>query len=917
MTPPTPAAANSRILFTTPVHIAFWLLVNPSGWRRALNEIDPTLPVDFSIASLSPQQRKNALLRRFLLQNYLRLIILCTGVVVTTLSLMGASRSVIIQSTLLTFSYSLILPLVMGSAFGIGSAIIFGGTAALGIGLLARQTDMFYLPISIAAGLTGCMLLNRSPGIRSFFKGRELIGLFTGIFSAILFLYLGLSILSGKVFGFMVGSPGTQTISVNAAILLAITAGIVYMVFFSISLAAKSRNSFRRSLPVGAVAGSILAAGYYLFVRSEPNSPLFLISAAVSGSLLLFLLFSLPWLTTNWAGGPQAAAVAAALVTGSSWVGLSNYLVIDYTFDPKNHLWSILAITATLSLSLWRPLLFLPFISIWNNFLYSLEHLKPSGPLRYFRHHSVFWDEAQLFPWPGLEEYLLLQAERDPLEYEKTSVLLANTRQRRIVQRVEIELITRKYEACRDVQGIANVHRYTQSKFIDGPAAVILRTFNQISHDTESALNLPTAYQSRLALGRLRSDLNLFQRELIFTNHPYTQWFTSVLGKWDAILDRHIDRLTREATFYQEISNPYICGVPLNNEQEVFVGRTDIMARIERLLTDPNRPPLHLYGQRRMGKTSLVLNLDHYLPSSIVCVFLDGQALGGYRNTGEVFSFISQEVQSRVYRQHGLKLPAISVDSDSVSLYSQIVAWIDKVESILASRNLYLLTMMDEFEALESSFRDPQLKAQDFLGLSRFVIQHRPHLKTMFVGSHSLDEIGMWSTFLFNAQVVKMGRLAHAEALQLIENPVKNFSLRYEPDASQRIVTLTDGHPHLVQSICFELVMLKNEQPPGQRFLVTQSDVEEAAKRSLSSISFFFADIRNAQINPETTAILDYLADKGEGGTATYDEWSVRFPRNLDDHLALAMKRDLIEPVDGAYKFQVEMIRRWFAERPF
>lgn len=908
---------HTKPRFTTPIHVAFWLLVNPSGWRKALDEIDPTLPIDFSIASLNPQQLKNRLLWRFLLYNYLLLITMSTLGVLLVLKLNGTPEPVIIQSIWLALGYSLILPPVMGYAFGVGSGMVYGGLIALGVGLLARQTDFFFLPVSIAGGLTGCGLLNRSRDIRSLFRGRKFIGLLAGFVSAGLLLSLGVLIISGKVLGISPGNPGGEPLNNPSAQFIAITSGVLYAIMFTAAVAAKAHKLFWRSLPAGVIAGITLAISYYLFVRSDENTAIFLISAAIGAGLLMFLLFSIPWLLTNWVGGPQAAAVAAAVVTGVSWVRLGSYLVVDYSENQGNYFWALLTVGICLLFSTWRPILLLPIISVWNNLLYSLERGRKTGPLKFFRLHSVFWEEGQLIHWPGLDEFLLLQAERDPLEYEKNAVVLAHTTQRGIVQRVEIELITRKFEECADVFSIAEVYRYTQSKFLDGPAAIILRTFYQMSRDAESALNLPTVYQSRLAFGRLLSDLNLFQRELFFSNHPYTQWFTSVLASWDRIIAAHINQLAQESSFLQEIVNPYICGMPLNNEQEVFVGRTDIMARIERLLTDPNRPPLHLYGQRRMGKTSLLLNLDRYLPSSMICVFLDGQALGGYRDTGEVFAYIIEEIRSKTYRQHGLKLPRLQLDEDSTSDFSRISKWVDTVEKVLAGQNLFILAMLDEFEALTSALQDSKLKAQDFLGLARFMIQHRPHFKSLYVGSHSLDEIGLWSTLLFNAQVVKVGRLAPVETLRLIENPVKNFNLKYDPMASQRILNLTSGHPHLVQSVCFELVMIKNEQPSSRRFLVTLPDVEEAAKRSSSSISFFFADIRGKQINPETMSMLDYLADKGENEVIARDEWAARFPRHFDRNLALALKRDLVEQVNGGYKFQVEMIRRWFAERPF
>jgi hypothetical protein len=409
----------------------------------------------------------------------------------------------------------------------------------------------------------------------------------------------------------------------------------------------------------------------------------------------------------------------------------------------------------------------------------------------------------------------------------------------------------------------------------------------------------------------------LFQRELILSPKKHTARYNRVTAIWDGVIESSIGQLAREASFQQEIDNPYICGMPLNSQQEVFVGRADIMARLERLLMDPYRPPLHLYGQRRMGKTSLLLNLDHYLPSSIISVFFDGQGVSGYLESTDLYLYFITEIRIQAQKQRAIDLPPLTLRENSTGNFAQISAWVDRAEAILADNGAFVLFMVDEFEALETLVRNSQLLAQEYLGLTRFILQHRTHFKLLFVGSHSLDEVGAWATFLFNAQVVKIGRLAPEETMRLIEHPVKNFPLKYEPTASQHILSLTRGHPHLVQSICYELVMLKNEQSSEQRFIVTEVDVEEAAKRTLVSSSFFFVDIRGPQINPSTAAMLDHLADMGPGALISQEEWVVRFPDNFDANLSLALKRDLIEEYNGWYRFQVEMIRRWFAYRPF
>ena len=63
--------------------------------------------------------------------------------------------------------------------------------------------------------------------------------------------------------------------------------------------------------------------------------------------------------------------------------------------------------------------------------------------------------------------------------------------------------------------------------------------------------------------------------------------------------------------------------------------------------------------------------------------------------------------------------------------------------------------------------------------------------------------------------------------------------------------------------------------------------------------------------------MLDHLSSLGPEGSISRDEWARCFPENFEANLALALKRDLVEDENGFYHFQVEMIRRWFAYRPF
>jgi hypothetical protein len=206
------------------------------------------------------------------------------------------------------------------------------------------------------------------------------------------------------------------------------------------------------------------------------------------------------------------------------------------------------------------------------------------------------------------------------------------------------------------------------------------------------------------------------------------------------------------------------------------------------------------------------------------------------------------------------------------------------------------------------------LDEEAVLGMLRHLIQHRPRFKVLLAGSHTLDELQHWASYLINVQVVHVSYLKEDEARQIIERPVKDFPLCYEPDAGQRILAFTRGHPFLVQLLCAEIVALKNEQPPAMRRLACLADVEAAIPKALSHGSFFFIDIQQNQVDAAGLALLRFLAAHGEGAIVSRERLAHQCPGDLDITLDLLARRELIEPADQGYRFQVELIRQWFAQ---
>jgi hypothetical protein len=484
------------------------------------------------------------------------------------------------------------------------------------------------------------------------------------------------------------------------------------------------------------------------------------------------------------------------------------------------------------------------------------------------------------------------------------------------IQARRLEADIRTLEEAKTVQAIGSIHGSITPSELPDPISVLLRRFSRISQSVDAALRQESSYNQRQVLKSVEDRLDSLLMEISRTNERDAVRFRPIAAGWRLILNNYIRELTETAELRQEIDSPYITGNPLTDQQVIFVGRTDISIRIEQLLADRRRPPLLLYGQRRMGKTSLLLNLGRMLSTTIVPLFVDLQGAPSQANghAGFLYNLARAMIDSANEQRHML-LPALSRDELMQDPFTRFNEWLDEVEKVLGQNTALLI--LDEFEALDHAFDENRFDPVRVLGMLRHLIQHRPRFKVLLAGSHTLDELQRWSSYLINVQVLKIGYLKEAEARQLVEHPVEDFALRYEPAASQRVLNLTRGHPFLVQLLCEELVALKNEQEPAQRRLATLTDVEAAVLEALDHGRLFFSDIQQNQIDKVGVDLLIYLAAQGAGAVLSPKALEKRAPpQNGFSHaLDLLLQRDLIEPVGNGYRFQVELIRRWFAQQ--
>jgi hypothetical protein len=374
---------------------------------------------------------------------------------------------------------------------------------------------------------------------------------------------------------------------------------------------------------------------------------------------------------------------------------------------------------------------------------------------------------------------------------------------------------------------------------------------------------------------------------------------------------------------FTPIANPYLPGTPLRKDSPLFFGREELFSFIaEHAGVQSQRNVFMLVGQRRTGKTSLLLRLEDYLPPQLLPVYIDCQSLGVSPGMAALLQEFAWHIADALDNR-GLHL-----DVPPLEVWQADPARVLQREFLPAARRLLpedttLLLVFDEFEAFESMVADGILP-RTFFPYMRHLMQHTAGLGFVFVGTRRLEEMSAdyWSVLFNIALYRKIDFLSREAAERLICEPVAP-NLIYDDLAIDKILRVTAGHPYFLQLVCYTLVKQANEQKTGY---VTISDVNVAldemlrlgevhfaylwqranlAERAVMAAAAHLMD-RNEPLHPEE--IIDYL-----------QSYSIELdPTEVTHALNALVERDVIREVTeegkALYELQIGLVGQWVAQ---
>ncbi len=403
-------------------------------------------------------------------------------------------------------------------------------------------------------------------------------------------------------------------------------------------------------------------------------------------------------------------------------------------------------------------------------------------------------------------------------------------------------------------------------------------------------------------------------------------------------LAHEAEQLADFAAPVDQIPNRYVLGNPLitSEQQKLFVGRKNVAREIQHYFS--RGISVFLYGQRRVGKTSLLYHLSHFLnehegerpqfslffwlkrifhgshPAEkylVTVIDLQGLSVEADDDAG-LFRSFSRNIQKSAKKTMGKELPSLTIRN--LEGLSEFDEWLDEAEAMMP--NVTLVLVLDEFEALAGAFADRRLHKDAVLSRLRNIIQHRSRCKVVFAGSHLLENYPDWMSYLNNMVTVSVGYLTESEACTLIERPYKPFPLRYEPGVVPHMLTLTGRHPAFLQALCSEIINLlneQNEQRPDASpcYTVRVEDVEAALPRAWERTSFIFSHLFT--VSGEEKPLLHLIAGQGKNAVINRETLRGAFPLLAPDRLLESLaERGILESLSSGYRFRLEFIRRYY-----
>lgn len=559
---------------------------------------------------------------------------------------------------------------------------------------------------------------------------------------------------------------------------------------------------------------------------------------------------------------------------------------------------------------------FLTYYRIYYQ-LFSLPLVFPRLRGRLYRLHPIAWDDLCDLPFWRMDRLLVAYSEYEVDEgmREIERIIRDYPMQNHSALRAKTILLAHRSAVVTDLAQLDNI----LTRLPVGPKTGYLnRYISQIPslrimvHDIcQLQIRLHTV--SRPILGEPMAQL-LCQRIEFFLDRiagfhePLASEFREAALHWLELAHAQL-QLAQALAGKEPSPQVFRAGDPVNREQEAFVPRYGVVGDLEKqIMLATGCPGLVLYGRRRMGKSTILGNLNGFLPDTVVSVSISMQDPQAFTSLADWMSHILQKLLAALPR------PFSSTG---------VVADLPGFMRVLSECNTYLqdagkrvLLAIDEYENLDRKIGE-KVFPEDLLATTRESIQTHRNITWIFAGSHEITELkhAEWPSYLVSSRTIEVPMFTMAETRLLLTEPLKFSPLfkdeskrpRFEPgfwgeNGIERIQHEAGGWPHLVQLIAETIVDLINDE--------TKTQVDpELFERALNKAIVSGHNVLYQLMRGESTL-------PGEWEYLSAFRKRELQPLPEDEKIYASLRRRLLVAEEtGEWRLRVPLMARWLRER--
>jgi ATPase domain predominantly from Archaea len=407
---------------------------------------------------------------------------------------------------------------------------------------------------------------------------------------------------------------------------------------------------------------------------------------------------------------------------------------------------------------------------------------------------------------------------------------------------------------------------------------------------------------------------------------PESKLISTALEQWLKVLEEG-DR--GERIIAEKINNPYtgFGGQPVKGS--AFIGRKDIMNQINKWLNNRGAlPPLFLYGHRRMGKSSILRNIQHHTDHKTVMVYIDMQRIALGASTADIYYDLADNIYQNAKKENWLVAsnqpnPARFSNENVAEARRALTDLLEQLGESKQRENRRLILAIDEFELIQKLINEGKIDRSVLENLRSFA-QNYDWLALVFGGAMDLVEMGgdYQNAFYGSSDSIKVSYMNRDEAERLICEPEEEFPLEYEDALIDELCRLTNGQPFLLQRLCHDLVDARNERAHWEADNLERKMKLDDLQGLLNAdfyenAEFYFKGVWH-QASNDGQLIMREIASSNNG-TLSLEELTRRLPRigNINAALKELAKRDIIiqEPIAKSYYFAAALNCEWVRQK--